>query len=77
MNKRLKKLSLLACEQAPGKDRKNKSARAKQKDMRSDQGITGEPVDFDVSIRPWWLACNKSINEVIRWHVEKLYFLFL
>jgi hypothetical protein len=42
------------------------------------QARTGERVDFvfDVPICPWWLACNKSVNEVIR-AVKKLHFLYL
>ena len=45
---------------------------------RNDRGKTGEPVDFifDVTIRPWWPACNKSVNAVIR-PVKKLHFLYL
>ena len=39
---------------------------------------TGEPADFvfDVPMRPWRLACDNSVNEVIR-PVKKLHFLYL
>lgn len=45
---------------------------------------TGEPVDIvlDVCFCPWWVACNKSVNEVIRpvakWtHSSSFYLNFL
>ena len=55
------------------------SASAKQKNSESKAigAGTGEPVDFlfDVPMRPWRLACDNSVNEVIR-PVKKLHFLY-
>jgi len=56
------------------------TASAKQKNSESEAigAETEKPADFvfDVPMRPWRLACDNSVNEVIR-PVKKLHFLYL